>query len=205
MPEMLTDQALLEREQTGLLDAFTELYSRHADRVFGHCARRILDRSDAEDLVGEVFAIAWRSQSSLRYDDTGSALPWLLSIANNLLKRHHRSRAIHARAIRKLAAVDSIADPAVGLVDDLEDRRNLALLAQVLAELRPRDRDVIQMCVVEGLTPNAVARATGQNAATVRSHLHRALKRARVIFQRMSIAAGNPAATKVVDLHESII
>lgn len=205
MPEMLTDQALLEQNQTRLLEAFTELYSRHADRVFGHCARRILDRSDAEDLVGDVFAIAWRSKASLRYDDTGSALPWLLSVANNLLKRRHRSRAIHARAIRKLAAADSVVDPAVNLVDDLEDHQNLALLAQVLAELRPRDRDVIQMCVVEGFTPNAVAMATGQNAATVRSHLHRALKRARAIFQELSTAAGNPAATKVVDLHESII
>src|SRR3954467_10741839 len=69
--------------------AFGELYERHAAAVFAWAARRA--RHLAADLTAETFAQAWLSRRRFRDRRSGSALPWLLGIAENLLKESLRA------------------------------------------------------------------------------------------------------------------
>ena len=70
-------------------ETFGVIVERHATSVFRYLASRT-DRSSSEDLLGEVFEAAFRARQryDTRYDD---ALPWLLGIANNMLRHHRRS------------------------------------------------------------------------------------------------------------------
>lgn len=130
-------------------EAFAELYRVHADRVYTHLFQRIRCRADAEDLTSEVFVTAWQRRDAVRLHPEAGILPWLLVCANYLLKSRRRSIA---RAQRLLATIPVLAEPDVALsvVEDAEDEWNLRLLSQILAELRPADQDIIQLCVVQG-------------------------------------------------------
>ena len=71
------DESLIARLAAGELEAAGELYDQHAALVYGLARRILRNDGDAEDVVQEVFAQAWRSAA--RYDRSrGSVVAWLL-------------------------------------------------------------------------------------------------------------------------------
>ncbi|HEY3737775.1 MAG TPA: RNA polymerase sigma factor [Jatrophihabitans sp.] len=172
---------LWERAVAGDPDAFGEFYERHADRVFAHCSARGAVRADAEDLTAEVFTIAWRRRSAIQLHDEADILPWLLVTANNLLSEHRRSSARIWRLAGRLPVADE-PDVAIEIADRDEFDRERVRALDTLRALRPADREVIELCVMHGLSAAAVAAATGRPASTVRTRLARALTRARAIY-----------------------
>jgi DNA-directed RNA polymerase specialized sigma24 family protein len=70
-------------------ERFRELFERHFPATLAFLRRRI-GPDMAEDLAIETFALAFRRRAS--YDTTqANARPWLLGIANNLLRHHRRA------------------------------------------------------------------------------------------------------------------
>ncbi|GGM43326.1 hypothetical protein GCM10011608_30020 [Micromonospora sonchi] len=55
----------------------TDMFRRHGDAVFAYASDR-LGNDDAQDLVGEVFAVAWRRLATIRH---GEERPWLFGVA----------------------------------------------------------------------------------------------------------------------------
>jgi len=87
------DAQLIERAQGGDVDAFGELYERHADSIFRFIYSQTLHRLDAEDITSDVFFRAWRSLP--RYKDQGfSFSPYLFRIARNALIDSRRKRRL---------------------------------------------------------------------------------------------------------------
>jgi RNA polymerase sigma-70 factor (ECF subfamily) len=158
---------------------FAMFYRRHAGRVFAHCYSRVGDPQDAEDLAARVFEIAWRRRSEVRVDAQTDILPWLLATANRLVAEHHRATMRRSRLLPRLPTPEDEPDLAISLAERDDRRRNVELAMSVLATLRPADREVIELCVLRGLSPTAAALAIGSPASTVRTRLARALTRAR--------------------------
>jgi len=63
------DALLIEKAQSGDVDAFGELYGRYAATIFRFIYSQSLHRLDAEDLSAEVFLKAW--QALPRYQNQG--------------------------------------------------------------------------------------------------------------------------------------
>ena len=156
-------------------DRFGEMFDRYSRRVFGYVVRRV-PREDAADLVGDVFVRAFRFRH--KYDmDRPEALPWLIGIATNVigeyLRKQKRRRRIGLRSDRVLA------EP----VDDVAVRRSDAararpVLERILGALKPRDRSVLILFAVEGLSYQEISEALQIPVGTVRSRLHRARSQA---------------------------
>ena len=70
----------------------TDLFCRHGDAVFAYANDR-LGGEEAQDLVAEVFAVAWRRLATIK---EGQERPWLFGVARRLVLQHRRSRAGHA-------------------------------------------------------------------------------------------------------------
>jgi RNA polymerase sigma-70 factor (ECF subfamily) len=161
------------------------LYDRHATAVYNHCYQRLARRADAEDLTAEVFIVALRTGQHAHLDPDAGLRPWLLTVANNLLRRHARALAVAGRAHRRLRLErEELPDIAESVADASADAYYLAILRKVLSALPVKDRELIQLCVLQGIAPSVVAEVTGARAATVRSRLSRALTRARRALEK---------------------
>ena len=80
-------------------DAFSQLYDRFSSLVFTLAMRMLRARSDAEDLLQEVFVQIWRQAQSYSVQ-RGSPEAWIVNIA--------RSRAIDKiRSIRRMERASS--------------------------------------------------------------------------------------------------
>jgi len=145
---------------------FEEVYSRHASAVKGYAMRRT-DPARADDVVAEVFLVAWR-----RLDDIpAEPRPWLFGVARRVLANERRRAARHGAALGRLEASGGGADPADGPV--LADRR----LEDALANLSDSDREALLLIAWEGLTHRDAARVLGVREATFTVRLHRAKRR----------------------------
>src|SRR5579885_2386067 len=96
--------------------AFGRLFDRHAQAVYAFCARRTADLSLAEDLTSATFLEAWRHRGRVLLDDAERALPWLLGVANNVVRNARRGQRRQRAAYERLPlppAVDAAEEHAV--------------------------------------------------------------------------------------------
>jgi RNA polymerase sigma-70 factor (ECF subfamily) len=141
--ERASDAELL---RAGTADAFEEVYDRHAAQVFAWSRARVGEH--AADLTAEVFARAWLAKSRFRHESDESALPWLLGIARNVLRESLRKRRIEDAARRRLGMPRLLARDAA--LDEVHNRRSLSdSERRVLASLPERDRELLQLRVIE--------------------------------------------------------
>ncbi|MFI6032905.1 RNA polymerase sigma factor [Streptomyces sp. NPDC051315] len=162
------------RVRAGDPSAFAELYDSHARAVYNHAFRLTADWSAAEDVMAETFMQAWRLRD--RVDAEGGSLrPWLLGVATNVARGHHRSdRRYRAAATAAAEAETALPDHADEVAGRLDDRRRIAAALRALALLRRPEREVLALCLWEGLEYTAAAEALGVPVGTVRSRLSRA-------------------------------
>lgn len=161
-------------------DALGQLFDQYATAVYNHLFRRTADWSEAEDLTSAVFLQAWRRRRDVVID-RDSALPWLLGVANHVLRNSRRAKRRYRAVLGKLAA--ETREPAVGIdpADSVAARvdaeRQVAELRRAIDRLPRHEREVIELCVWSGLDQQAAAQALGVAVGTVKSRLHRARQR----------------------------
>lgn len=122
--------------------------------------------SHADDVVADVFLVAWRRLGDVPDD----ALPWLLGTARRVLANYTRAQNRRS-ALRERLSAEASTGPA-GVPGD-SDRT----LLRALARLRPADREALLLVAWEGLEPARAARVLGVRPATFGVRLHRARRR----------------------------
>lgn len=142
---------------------FEELYRATAPELFGYVRRRTT--TDAEDLVAEVFATAWRRRADLPAPMLRRA--WLYGVARRLLLAEARRQGREEAAVTELAARPDV-------VPEVRAETSGAVVRAALDRLSPGDREVLLLVEWEGLTPAELAVALGVRAGTARVRLHRA-------------------------------
>ncbi len=143
-------------------ELFRVLFDRHYWRVRRYAWARI--GAGGEDVAAETFTIAFARRA--RYDTTRpDAVPWLLGIATNLIRRQHRGER---RRLQLLAALGRERPP-----ERPPEPASLAVAA-ALGHLHRRDRDVLVLYAVAELSYAEIAEALGIAEGTVRSRLNRA-------------------------------
>lgn len=175
--------------------AFAAIFDRHAPTLLGYLGRRV-GRNDAEDLLGDLFRIAFESRG--RYDlSRPSSLPWLYGIAANLVMKRHRSSGRYRDAIDRLSLVRQD-DPGVPFDEQVvEDAANDDLLAHVHAAMRqlaPADREVLVLFAWQNLSYADIAEALDLPVGTIRSRLNRV---------RTAIRELKPTSGQVPDISTS--
>jgi len=132
--------------RAGTRDAFAEVYDRHLREVLAWARSTVGEH--AADLTAEVFARAWLGRSRFRDQGQASAVPWLLGIAQNVLRESRRKQRIDDGARRRLGI------PPLGLrdseIDAVHERLSLSdSERQALATLPQADRELLRLRVIE--------------------------------------------------------
>ncbi|MGW4909827.1 RNA polymerase sigma factor [Streptomyces sp. NPDC004270] len=170
------------RVRAGDSSAFSELFDSYARAVYNHAFRLTADWSTAEDVMAATFMEAWRLREKV--DPTGGSLrPWLLGIATNTARNQYRSNRRYRAAAAAAAAELSVPDHAEEVAARLDDRERLATALTALASLRRPEREVIALCLGEGLDYEAAAEALGIPVGTVASRLSRARRKLRKLAE----------------------
>jgi RNA polymerase sigma-70 factor (ECF subfamily) len=190
-------QELLDRARTGNPEARQQLLMRHRKRlremVGLRMDRRLIARVDPSDVVQEALAEAVQQLSNYLRDRPLPFYPWLRQLAwERLIELHRRHLYAQKRSVRRedreyLALPD---DSAVHLAQrllapgsspservlrqELRDRVQTAL-----AQLSPRDREILVLRHLEELSTNETAAVLGITAGAVKMQHLRAVRRLR--------------------------
>jgi RNA polymerase sigma-70 factor (ECF subfamily) len=168
-----SDRELVDGLRSGDSQALGDLFDRHADRIYTYCFRRTASWATAEDATSTVFLEAWRARDRAQAHG-GEALPWLYGIATNVCRNLTRSQRRYAAALGRLPRGADAPDHADDVGDRVDSERTMARIADEMAALSERDREVIALVVWSGLSYEQAARALGVPVGTVRSRLARA-------------------------------
>ena len=163
-------EAILIRVARGDADAVRACLDRYGPLVWSVAKKAWDDVATIEDVVQEVFIDVWKSAE--RFD---SEATFIATIARRRVidRRRRAGRAPSQELIEESTA--SVDDAGLAQVD-LGDEARLA--REALSDLKPDQRRVILMSVVEGLTHPEIATATGLPLGTVKSHIRRGLDQA---------------------------
>jgi RNA polymerase sigma factor (sigma-70 family) len=156
-------------------EAFREIFERHAAAVHAYARKRI-GMTAGEEILAQTFLTAFEKRT--RFDPSyGSARPWLLGIATNLIRHHLREEREHLATLRKRAR-DQLEAP---VEDDarLDAERMKPTLLEGLLALSDDDRETFLLLALGQLTYEEVASALGIPIGTVRSRIHRARRHLR--------------------------
>jgi RNA polymerase sigma-70 factor, ECF subfamily len=144
-------------------------------------------RADVEDLIQEVFLVMWRRRAS--YDPTRPVRPWIAGIAFRALQEHRR------RAGRELPiGLPDLLDEVPGQQDRLEQAQLRALVRAVLARVPEKQRVVLVMHQLDGLTVREISDALAVPLFTVYSQLKRGTRAFAKELRREQAIASLPAA-----------
>src|ERR1700730_10155546 len=103
-----SDEQLMVAFSRGSTDAFSELFSRYKQPLFGFFRRRVADPAQAEELTQETFLAVLRALS--RYDSRALFRTFLYAIGFKFLSAHRRKAGFRA-TFRGVAA--GVREPAL--------------------------------------------------------------------------------------------
>lgn len=155
---------------------FAALFVLYGREVYSYCFRCTADSALAEDLASIVFLEAWRRRTEVSVPPEAMRA-WLYGIATNVLRNQRRSRRRYARAIGRLESVAFEPDFASSVEHRLDNERLVRQILERVKELPRVEREVLALCVWQGLSQAEAARALGVPEATVRTRLYRARHR----------------------------
>lgn len=172
---------LLSRTGLGDRAAFATLYERTSAHLFAVVLRINRDRSQAEDVLQEVYVNVWRAANS--FDAAQSQpLTWLTSIARNRaidgLRRAQTQPQFQPTPTsddEDSDVYDKLADPAAGPLEMLSQASDARALSHCMEGLSAQQRQSVALAFYDGLTHAEVASHLGQPLGTVKSWVRRAL------------------------------
>jgi len=174
-------EALPDVRESEARDRLAAVYDECAPRVYAYAARHC-GAVDADDVVAETFAVAWR-----RIDVVPDpAIGWLLVTARHVIAGRRRSERRHVDLASRLASLGD--PPQAPAAEDVAVRRRAVFDA--LATLSEREREALLLTAWDGLDHGAAAAVAGCSTRAFRARLMRA--RARLTAALTDIPGAEP-------------
>lgn len=159
----LSDEALLLIFAQGDDQASRTLTARLLPRVYGHAKRLLGDAAEAEDVAQEAMLRLWRMAPDWRQGEA-KVTTWLYRVTANLCTDRLRRR--------RGTALDEIAepaDPAPGVLAQMQTRARGEALQAALDLLPDRQRQAVVLRHIEGLSNPEISAVMDISARAVES------------------------------------
>jgi RNA polymerase sigma-70 factor (ECF subfamily) len=169
---------LLLRVADGDQAAFARLYDMLSPRAFGLILRVLVDRSQSEEVLQEVFLEIWQSASRFA-PNKGQGRSWVLTIAHR--RAVDRVRSAQASTDRDVkAGFRDIGVAHDGVAEEVELRIEGQRVSQALATLPDPQREAITLAYFGGYSQSEIAALVGAPLGTIKTRMRDGLSRLRV-------------------------
>lgn len=168
-------ESLLTKIAAGEPAAVDAFLRRHQSMVWGLARRFCRSPEDAEDATQEIFVDAWKSAA--RFDPAvGSEVTFLMTIARRRLidRARRQGRRLSPDLLEDAGTIPSPVEP-----DRAEMHDEVARAQEALTQLRPEQREVLDLALGHGRTHQEISQQIGIPLGTVKSHARRGLIRLR--------------------------
>ena len=187
-----TDERLLIEAAQRDRARFADIYEEYFEIVYAYVARRVRNRSTAEDLTSDVFHKALANLPKFKW--TGAPFAsWLFRIASNLIADLARRKALEADPASSPRVSKGVDTPSltVGLPprsgsgssktqqSDLEEAERLAVLFKLVETLADDQRRVVALRFAEEKSIKQIAAELGRSEGAVKQLQFRALRNLR--------------------------
>lgn len=184
-----TDEELVLRIQNGDRTAFEQLYWRYKDRVLGVVYGIVHNRQDTLEITQEVFVRVYNNIE--KYQPGTRFFTWVYRIAYNLSVDKYRRKKT-AREVefnndfqKNFSQPDDALPPSLGLSPEKAcERAELRkLLTAAMDALPEKQRTIITLREIDGLSYDEIATTLDIQIGTVMSRLHYARLRLQSILK----------------------
>jgi RNA polymerase sigma-70 factor (ECF subfamily) len=149
---------------------FLRLFLQNERRLYAYILTLLPHRADADDVLQETSVVMWDKFDEHQPPDDFTA--WGCRIAYfkvlDFYKKHQRSRVQFSQAM-----LQRVAETAVEQADTLQLDRRREALADCIARLGPRDRDLLGRRLAQGATTRSTADQLGRSVDAVYKALTR--------------------------------
>ena len=175
------EQMLIDRCRHGDQGAFRDLVEAHMRHVYDLAFSFTHSHDEADDLAQETFVKAYRSMSSFR-GDSGIGT-WLYRIVTNLALDRLRQRR---RSAQRMVGLDDQAAQRASEFPDFAVNTDLRVhIERALYRLPTLQRAVVILRHMDGLSTKQVSDILHCSEGTVKTHLHRGLKKMQKMLQHV--------------------
>ena len=170
----VSDEALVKAAQRGDREAAAWLYHRHVERVHRICYRIVVDASQVQDCVQEVWLKVFRNLDRFRSGRSFSA--WLNTVTANTAIDYYRKwiRQKHHHNIDKTQMETWAADKQAR-TQHPDEALVQQKIKEALEEISVNQRAAFTLRYFEDMSTADIARILGCAEGTVRVHIRRSL------------------------------
>lgn len=177
-PEKLTDQQLIEQILAGNAVCYETLFDRYRRQLYAATLSKCGDEQDAGDIVQETYVKAYFNLP--RYNPEYTFGQWVYTIARNLFIDFARRR----RSAGSTVSIDGTGGSEINPPCDTPNpeeriisRQSGRLLDNLMEELPPRYRTMIELRFIGEYSYEEIAEKLGMPIGTVKTQIHRARER----------------------------
>jgi RNA polymerase sigma-70 factor, ECF subfamily len=170
------EQQLVLQVKDGNHGAFRVLVERHMNQAYNVAYNFVNDHDEAEDIAQESFVRIYHAIGSFR-NEAGFGT-WLYRIVTNLSLNRLRQK----KNITRIDAMemDGFISNSPTPIDEHHRQDTHALIEQALHELPTLQRAVVILRHLNGLSTKQVSTILQCSEGTVKTHLHRGIKKMKV-------------------------
>jgi RNA polymerase sigma factor (sigma-70 family) len=176
--------SILERVAAGDPGATSECIARFSGLVWSLARKLCSSPSDAEDAVQEIFVDLWKSAGRFDPSIAGETTFVAMIARRRLIDRGRRKM----RRPEVPQIPETVADSRVQR-DASEASEQVAIAQRAFEQLRPEQRQVLQLAIHQGCSHEQIATATGMPLGTVKTHARRGLIKIRQILAEQGVLA----------------
>ncbi len=162
--------------------AILSAYDIYAEPLFRHCYFRLYDRESAKDAVQDTFVRAWEYTAAGHHIDNMRA--FLYRVANNVVIDRMRKRAPLSLDTLFEKGFDPRDESSAARIGDITAGKEVLCM---LDRLEDPYRTVVVMRFIDDMMPREIATVLGETENAVSVRLHRAVKKARRLWNNGEI------------------
>jgi RNA polymerase sigma-70 factor (ECF subfamily) len=153
-------------------EAFETIYHRYKYKLFYFSYGYLHSKSDAEEIIQEVFISLWEHRQTLRQEL--SVKSYLYKSTINSIYNYFKHKSVQQKYIDKSVQNNSATEDHQDSTVNFNELRDV--IETLIGKLPDRQQQVFKMSRWEGMSHEEISKALGISVRTVENQVHRAIK-----------------------------